>query len=371
MLLLIIIAVFFVLYTILLLWFWKAWISIPPFIGLEKYRNTRFSIIIPARNEENNIGNLLDALKNQEYPNEKFEIIVVDDHSTDGTASIVKKYEGVRLISLVYEDLNSYKKKAIETGIAAARFEWILTTDADCIPGPDWLATFDAFRKDYDPAFIVAPVVMENDLSALQLFQSEDFMILQAITGAAVSGRLLTMCNGANLLYSKNLFTEVGGFGGIDNIASGDDMLLMGKVMKSRPGAIYYLKSREAIVRTKPMATWKEFFNQRIRWASKSRNYSDKKLLPVLLLVYLVNLAFPILIVASVFCPFYWAGVFIFWLAKTIVEMPLFISTARFFRKRPMIIVFFLFQPLHIFYTIIAGFLGQAGKYEWKGRRVS
>src|SRR5216117_732871 len=117
MIILVIIGILFLLYTILLLWFWRAWISIPPFIGLIKNRSTQFSIIIPARNEELNIENLLNALKNQEYPKEKFEIIVVDDHSTDGTAAVVKKFGGVQLISLVSEDLNSYKKKAIETGI--------------------------------------------------------------------------------------------------------------------------------------------------------------------------------------------------------------------------------------------------------------
>src|ERR1700741_4803978 len=110
-----------------------------------------------------------------------------------------------------------------------------------------------------------------------------DFLVLQGITGASVTKKIHSMCNGANLAYEKKIFYEVNGFAGIDHIASGDDMLLMHKIAKIYPGRIGYLKSTEAIVNTQPMATWPDFFNQRIRWASKATHYNDKRIFWVLL----------------------------------------------------------------------------------------
>lgn len=107
------------------------------------------------------------------------------------------------------------------------------------------------------------------------------------------------MCNGANLAYERNSFYRVNGFSGIDTIASGDDMLLMHKIANQYPGQIHYLKAEDAIVTTSPMKTWREFLNQRIRWASKAKYYDDKRITAVLILVYLFNLSFLVLWVAG------------------------------------------------------------------------
>ena len=147
-------------------------------------------------------------------------------------------------------------------------------------------------------------------------------------------------------------------------------MLLMYKIWRRYPDGVVYLKSKAAIVSTKPQRSWKDFFQQRIRWASKAANYEDKRFFPVLLLVYLFNLSFAVLAIAGFFKSQYWGYLGALWIGKTLVELPLFWSAANFFEKRWAIRVFFFFQPLHIFYTIISGFLGQTGKYEWKGRRV-
>jgi cellulose synthase/poly-beta-1,6-N-acetylglucosamine synthase-like glycosyltransferase len=178
------------------------------------------------------------------------------------------------------------------------------------------------------------------------------------------------MCNGANLAYERQLFYDVDGFTGIDHIASGDDMLLMHKIAKKYPGRIHYLKSADAIVSTQPMSTWKHFFNQRIRWASKATHYDDKKIFWVLLLVYLFNFTFLVLLVAGFWLTVYWFVLAGLWIGKTIVELPFINSVARFFDKRALLKYYFFFQPLHIFYTLISGLLGQFGKYEWKGRKV-
>ena len=378
-LLYIIIALYF-LYSWLIIYYWLAWKSIPDYVPSTSLQQTKISVIIPARNEEKNIGQLLHALQEQTYPAALFEIIDVDDHSTDATAGIVQQFSFVKLIQLKEEGINSYKKKAIETGIAAARGEFIVTTDADCLPSGDWLKTIAAFREEKEAIFIAAPVVLtpnpsprsgKGGNSLLSIFQQLDFMVLQGITGAAVYKKQLSMCNGANLTYEKNAFDKVNGFDGIDNIASGDDMLLMHKIWKQYRGKVHYLKSKEAIVSTQPMKTWRTFFNQRIRWASKTMHYEDKRIILVLLLVYLFNLSFLVLTIAGFVCHPYWLYLAGLWLAKTIIEFPFVYSVSLFFNKQSLMKYFFFFQLLHIFYMIVSGFFGQLGKYEWKGRRVS
>ena len=361
----------FACYGILILYYAQSWKKVPLTIAPATNRSTiTFSVIIPARNEERNISTLLRALENQSYPRHLFEVIVIDDHSTDSTAEMVQGFQGVRLLHLKEEGINSYKKKAIATGIDAATGEIIVTTDADCHPLPQWLTTLAAFREEKKAVFITAPVVIECNSSVLQIFQAMDFMVLQGITGATVHSHQLSMCNGANLCYERKAFYDVGGFAGIDSIASGDDMLLMHKMNVHFPGRVHYLKSASAIVSTRPATSWNEFFNQRIRWASKAAKYDDKRLLPVLLLVYLVNVSFLVLAVLGFWNPGYWLWLLGGLIVKTLVELPLFVSVADFFNKRWAVRYFFFFQPLHITYTIISGLFGQFGSYVWKGRKV-
>lgn len=366
-----IITFLFVCYSILILYYWLSWKNIPDFIITNPVQAIKVSVIIPARNEEKNIGRLLKMLQSQTYPVDHLEIIVVDDHSSDKTAEIVLQFPFAKLIRLEDEEINSYKKKAIETGIAAAKGELIVTTDADCLPTEKWIETIVAFKENTGAVFIVASVVFDCNKQPLQLFQAMDFMVLQGITGASVHKKIHSMCNGANLAYERKVFYEVNGFAGIDKIASGDDMLLMHKIARKYPDNIQYLKSADAIVSTTPMQTWSTFFNQRIRWASKALYYDDKSIFWVLLLVYLFNLSFLILFVAGFWNYTYWLFLLILWGLKTLVELPFFYSVATFFKKEWAVKLFFFFQPLHILYTIISGLFGQFGKYEWKGRKVN
>jgi len=360
----------FICYGSLIFYYWQAWSAIPIFNADQDVASIFMSIIVPARNEEKNIANLLEALQHQDYPSASFEIIVVDDHSSDSTPEIVKRYPHARLLKLEDDHINSYKKKAIENGIAAASGELIITTDADCIPGPGWLRTIAGFKERTNALFIVAPVTLHSNSAFVQVFQAMDFLVLQGITGASVFKKFHSMCNGANLAYERRVFFEVDGFKGIDHIASGDDMLLMHKFAAKYPHKIHYLKSEAAIVSTLPMPTLWSFFNQRIRWASKATYYTDKRIFWVLLLVYVFNFVFAVMLVAGFWNHFYWLYLFFAILLKTLVELPFVLAIAKFFSKQWIVRYFLFFQPLHILYTIFAGFFGQLGSYEWKGRRV-
>jgi len=372
MILLAITAIFLMLYALLIFYYWKSWEKLHEFESSNKKEKRFISVIIPARNEEKKISSLLEALSKQSFPKENFEIIVVDDYSEDNTTHVVTRFSLGNLILIqpkVQSDFSS-KKRAIESGIDVAKGELIVTTDADCIPETNWLEVINDFYVEKKAAFIAAPVKFSYNKSFLQLFQTIDFLVLQGITAASVAADFHTMCNGANLGYAKNAFKEVKGFEGIDNVATGDDMLLMYKIRQRNPQKIFYLKSKNAIVTTQPMYNWKEFFMQRKRWASKTFVYDDYKIIAVLAFVYLFNCLFVALVIASFFNNFYWWYVLGFWVVKTVIEFPFVFSVSKFYNEQSLIKYFFFFQPIHIFYTVVVGFLSQFGKYEWKGRKT-
>lgn len=397
--LLIILFVLFIFYCLLIFYYCKSWLAIPGFKPqpADYKAQVHISIIIPARNEEQNIKNCLDAIVKQSYPEHLFEVLVVDDFSSDSTAAIVSGYtsQNIKLVSLknfvVADSINAYKKKAIEVAIQQSTGDLIITTDADCIAPENWLQTIAAFYQEKQPSFIVMPVAIRLTANPntpqsmfLQIFQSLDFMTLQGITGASVHKKFHSMCNGANLAYTKKAFTAVNGFAGIDTIASGDDMLLMHKIYKQDPAAVLFLKSKEVIVQTQPVLTLKEFFNQRIRWASKADKYDDKRIFAVLLVVYLFNLLLMVLPAIALFNNIIFSiriytvtftlSVLQWWLflliTKTVVELLFLFPVAKFFNKRKLLWLFPVLQPFHIVYTVIAGWLGKFGKYNWKGRNV-
>jgi len=338
---------------------------------------TGFSIIIPARNETLNIRKSVTSILENNYPKELFEIIVVDDFSIDNTAAIATElqheFDNVKLILLkdhINSKLNSYKKKSIELAVSFAKHEWIITTDADCIAKNTWLQMLDAFIQKTNAVFIAAPVKFINSGSFISIFQCLDFVSLQGITAASVSAGLLSMCNGANLAYKKEAFYAVGGFKDVDNIASGDDMLLMHKIKKQFPGKLTYLFSKDVIVSTPPMPDWKSFINQRIRWASKATSYDDKKIFFVLLFVYIFNLVLLML----PFLSFFYFPLFFLWLillvTKIFFETIFMMPVSEFFGEQKLMWWFPLMQPFHILYTVISGWLGKFGSYQWKGRNV-
>lgn len=334
---------------------------------------TRISIIIPARNEEQNIAHCIRSILANEYPRDLYEIIVVDDHSTDRTAAVVKSFDGVRYIDLsahIDTATNAYKKKAIATGIQHSNGELIITTDADCVVQPQWLRHIAAIYQQEQSAMIIGPVDFSNNTSAVETFQSLDFMSMQGITAAAHQMGLGNMCNGANLAFTRAAYDAVGGYAGVDHLASGDDYLLLMKVQHAFPGRVSYLLAPQAIVKTAPQPDWNSFMQQRIRWASKSGKYDDKKITGILAFVYLFNLLFLALAITAFFYPWYWAVLLGMLVLKTEVELFYLYPVARFYKKEKQLLVFPLFQPLHILYIIAAGLLGFVGVYQWKGREV-
>jgi peptide/nickel transport system permease protein len=365
-------------YAVLMALYTRGYWSMRAFVASGKSPITKFSVVIPARNEAENIASCLAGLLAQNYPRHLFEIIVVDDYSSDETTLIVSRiasqHNNVRLIQLIdftnNENLVAYKKRAIEIAINEASGNWIVTTDADCSVMPNWLASYDAYIQEHDCVMVAAPVAYTNNGSFLSIFQVLDFISLQGITAAAVASGSHTLCNGANLCYSKKAFESVGKFSGIDHLPSGDDMLLMHKMKKAFGGKIGYLFAADAVVTTAPSATLGFFIQQRIRWSSKALGYQDKIIFWILLLVYLVNAS---LLVYLPIC-FFQTGNINNWLVligcKTMIEIPFMYASAQFFKQQKLLWWFAFMQPFHILYTVVAGWFGTFGSYNWKGRTV-
>lgn len=365
-------------YVILMLLYRRGWAMQPLFTtGDSLEPKTKVSIIIPARNEELNIAAVVQSALLQNYPAHLLEIIVVDDHSDDNTAAIVNAFkdERVKCIRLAEHIVNddkivAFKKLGLSIGIAQSKGELIVTTDADCVASPNWIANLVSIYEAQHAVMIVAPVDFTTDGSLVQIFQSIDFMSMQGITGAAHRLNMGNMSNGANLAFSREAYNAVDGYKGIDHLASGDDYLLMMKLKQKFPAGIAYLKSQDAIVHTAPQPDWAGFLQQRIRWASKSGKYDDNTLTSVLLLVYIFNFSFLVLIIAGFVNSDYWLLALVMLLIKTIAELVYLFPVARFFNKQKQLRYYLFLQPLHILYIILAGFLGFFGVYRWKGRKV-
>ncbi len=338
---------------------------------------TKISVVIAARNESANIQKCLNCILAQNYPAHLFEIIVVDDHSTDNTAGIVRENFGekVKIISLSDfisndEEVISFKKRALALGIEQSEGALIVTTDADCWMGEKWLSLIAEFFETHSAEMIVAPVRFSSDRSLLQLFQSLDFMTMQGITVATIRLRMGIMCNGANLAFSRAAFSAVNGYDGIEHLISGDDYLLQSKIKQQYPDGVLYLKSKDAIVDTLPQETWAGFFNQRIRWASKTGKYKDPIMTVVLSMVYLFNIGLFISFVAGFVQSRFFMLFCITGMLKILFELIFLFDVSRFFNRQKQLFYFPFFQSLHIIYIILAGFLSRFGTFSWKQRSV-
>jgi len=365
-------------YGLLMALYTRGYWSMRGFVASGKSPITKFSVIIPARNEASNIEACIAGIHAQNYPSHLFEIIVVDDFSEDETAQkvlkIAQQHSNVHLLRLQDftkdENLVAYKKRAIEIAITQATGDWMVTTDADCSVTSHWLATYDAYIQEHDSVMVAAPVAYTNTGGFLSIFQVLDFISLQGITAAAVASGSHTLCNGANLCYSKEAFERVGKFSGIDHLPSGDDMLLMHKMKKSYPGKIGYLYAQNAVVTTAPSDTMGLFIQQRIRWASKASGYQDKIIFWILLLVYLVNFSLLVYLPINALQKGNINNWLILMGCKTLIEIPFMYASAKFFKQQKLLWWFALMQPFHIVYTVVAGWFGTFGSYTWKGRTV-
>lgn len=364
-------------YVLLILYFFMGWMRLQEYIPTAKITSTKVTVVVPVRNESANVINLLNDLRDQHYNNSLFEVIIVDDHSTDNTLKLVSNFimPNLRVIALGDDKSLSFanranKKIGIDRAVRSATGELIITTDADCHPGSNWIATIVSYYEEHRPVMIAGMVSYFPDTSFLGKFQTLDFLSLVGIAAASIQNGFYNLCNGANLAYTKAAYLAVDGFSNIDHIPSGDDMMLMHKMAKKFGDKIAYLKNKDAIVYTSTEKDFVAFWNQRVRWTSKSTHYEDKRITAILAFVYLMNLLIvACLVIGLFFSPMLKLAMWMF-LAKLCIDTIFTYAVTKFFRRENLLWLFLPMQAVHVLYIILIAPAGIFGKYNWKGRRV-
>ena len=362
-----------VLYVFVVCTFIRGWHKLSYYKPQKTALKTKVSILVAARNEAEIIRKTLDDLCAQSYDKALTEIIFIDDHSTDNTAEIIASYaaKGVKLIRL-NEDraLNSYKKKAIQTAIGQSTGDLIITTDADCRMGKDWLKTIIGFYEEKDYKMISSPVAYFEEKSFFERAQALEFLYLIGLGASTIGNKKPSTCNGANLAYEKAAFYEVGGFKGIDDLASGDDELLLHKMAARYDNHIGFLKHHDAVVYTHAKPTLGEFIQQRKRWASKSTRYKNKAIIVLGVGIWLFNVSILLNIGIGLFDGFFFCIAITQLLIKILLEFVFLYQVTGFAKRRELLVLLPVLNIMHILYLVYIGVAGNSGKYNWKGRMV-
>ncbi|MCB0491388.1 MAG: glycosyltransferase [Cyclobacteriaceae bacterium] len=358
-------------YFSLLLLLIYGWNKLAP-MGKRNGEQTVISVVVAFRNEANQIHHLIRSLADLNYPADRFEVILVNDHSDDNSENVVKSliHDKSNFSHIHLDDDKLGKKNAITKGVNLAKGELIVTTDADCVVQPNWLHTINAsFEND----------AIQMAFGGVSLKGTSFFSTLQAIefssligSGAATLGLgLFTMCNGANLAFRKKSFEAVSGYEGNLEIPSGDDEFLARKILTRFPSSIIFMRDKEAVVMSRPAGTLKVFVHQRLRWAGKWKYNSSwlSKLLAVQIL--LVQLVFMGLILMA-FLHIDAIGLIVSLIAaKILLEILVIYPVARFLAISWSWIAFFLLQLIYPLYVIAIGIMSQGMSYQWKGRSLS
>ena len=326
------------------------------------------SCIVPFRNEYENIAALVSSFRNQSIDDKYFEVIFVDDHSTDHSFDLLEGLtKGIPNYKVV-RSKGTGKKDAINMGVSVARHDYVITTDADCTFGKDWLLVIGNYLHAHRVDMLIGPVEIEPSSSFFSRFQHVDFLSLVTCGAGAAAINKPIMCNGANLVFRKGLYHAV--FGDMLNrYASGDDIFLLHSAKKIKAG-ICFLNSTDAVVKTGPVEDLKQFLNQRVRWASKSKGYTDYYTLYVAWLVFLSNLAAAAMPFTVFWSPVVTVVIGALFVVKSFVDYYLLKQGGSLFNRSVSLHTFVLSQLLYPFYIVFTVFYALFGTVTWKGRGI-
>jgi glycosyltransferase involved in cell wall biosynthesis len=364
------------LYLIMQVSYWYYWNRLPD-IRVDKgfEPQTNITVVIPARNEANNISDCVESVLSQQYPIDKLEVIVVDDHSSDGLQKYVQSLFGdqVQYLSLEAANLPGGKKNALEAGFNEANGDWMITLDADCQMKGDCLKTSAFAYEKMDAQIITGAVLIEEVKDPFESFQSMEMAGLMLITGSGFSSGWYHLANGAFLSFSKKAFKSEGGYSAHSAYASGDDMFLMESIAEKSPERVFFLKNRDARVITKAEGEWKSFIKQRTRWASKNSGLKNQRITWIWGFIWIYNL----ILISSFIGSFLYFRIFIVSFivllsAKMAGDMLILKAATDFFKSPFKGLHFLIAEFIQIGYVLRVGIARLAGKkeYQWKGRKV-
>ena len=335
-----------------------------------------FTVIVPFRNESKNLPRLLASLATIDYPTNNWELILVNDDSTDNSLEVISQCLSSYQISNVSIINNlrataSPKKDALQTAINKATHNWIVTTDADCHVPAQWLHTLNATIQQEQALMVIMPVAIATTArpSFVSTYEQLDFLSLMGATAGSYYMGLPFLCNGANLAYDKDAFIKVQGFSNNDHIASGDDHFLLEKFQETFKNKISYLRSRDAIVTTQPQEQWSTFIAQRTRWAAKSSAYTFwfSKLMGLLVLT--VNFLSVLNVFFLAFAKTETQSlIMIALLLKIIADGILIATEAQFYKKLTYLKWYPIVMICYPFISTYIAVRSLTGSYQWKDR---
>lgn len=318
--------------------------------GIEKV-TLPISIIIPCRNEEKNIRQLISVIAQQSYQN--FELILVDDHSTDYTkkfiAESISDFSNMKLLSAT----GFGKKNAIAEGIHLSTNGLIVTLDADCIPKFHWLESIVCFQSKFQCDLIICPITFPEKSGLFHNLQSFEFISLVAVGASAAGAGKPVLCNGANLAFTRSAWEMAKNDLHKDEL-SGDDIFLL-QSLKAKGRRIMFLKSEAAYVKTAAADSLKAFISQRRRWAAKSPSYTDWHLIAIALIVFFTSTVELFLIGMSVFDFKYLDLLILFFTLKLILDYSFLSKVSKFFHLENVFYYSLLLSIIYPFYIVIVG----------------
>ena len=324
------------------------------------------SIVIAAHNEAQRIVPTLKSLEALEYPRDKYEVILVDDASSDETAGIIERYSRRhahwKLLRITRDgDFASGKKKALKTGIAQANGEIIFTTDADCVVPPRWLRYMTAYFED-DVHMVLGYSPLKRFRGWLNTVLQFDNLFSAIVAAAPTAWGFPLTSVGRNLAYRKKTYHALGGFDALKNRRSGDDVYLTERFRKKSTGRIVFCPHPETFVETLPPQGFRAFWHQQIRKNSKTlrKGWATSFFSLFAFLIYAYLWLFPL------FAPHYfliWLGVIVL---KLLLEFLILTVAARMFRRTFLIVYLPLFQLIYPLYITFFTVLGSLQLYQWK-----
>lgn len=365
--------IFSIIFSAFILCCFVFWKRIPTHAEESIDSAVRISVIVAARNEGQNIVACLDSFNNQNFPHSQTEFIIVDDHSTDNTTIVIRKYQvdnpnlNLQFFVLANEGLSS-KKDAITFAISKAMSDIILITDADCIVPPGWIKNMLNHYLRNNALLLAGPVDMLPTRSLFGKIQNLEFMGLVGIAAAGISGNFPIMCNGANLMFSKKVFQQLGGFDAAEKLASGDDTQLLLKVHKFAPNKVFFNKDEKSVVLTKSAEGWDDFVQQRKRWAGKIPFALTTFTITVAVLAWFTHafllLSFSLSLIEGKFNTLFFASTALI----CICELLLLNSMSAFLKKRSLLWLFLPLQFFYWIYIVLIGLIAPLGTFHWKDR---
>lgn len=328
------------------------------------------SILIPVRNEASNILKTLEGVLSQHYPGGDFEVLVIDDHSSDSTVEIVTAFLQhhvglpLRLIRLEKE---GSKKAAIAAGVEAAQYQWIVTTDGDVVVAKNWLSALMSYAGDEAVGMVCGPVLLRSlaSHSLVANLVTMESLGLTAIAAAGISANRPFFCNGANLAYRKRDFLDRGGYLDSQQHLTGDDTALL---LKFSSHEVRYVYSAEGVVSADPAHNISTFIRQRQRWASKIPGTLTYYTIALALVAWLAHASLLVglfMVLQGQLNPFWFLGITA---SKTVMEYGLLKVVGRYFHQPVNFLLILGAQPFYWLAIVIIGFLSVFVPYSWKGR---